>query len=158
MCDWLCLKNSVLQLLSPVHLFATPWTIACQSPPLSPGVCSYSCPLSQWRYLTILSSVVPFFCLQSFPASGTFTVSWLFASGGQSIGASASALPMNIQGWFYLGLSGLSSLQCKGLQESHPKPQFKSIKSLAPSLLYGPVVTSIHDCWKNYSFDYTDLS
>ena len=116
--DWLCLKNSVvLQLLSPIHLFATPWTTACQGPPSSPisWVCSYSYPLSQWCYLTTSSSVAPFFCLQSLPASGTFPLSWLFASGGQSIGASASALPMNIHGWFYLGLTGLSSLQYKGL-------------------------------------------
>ena len=72
-------------------------------PSLFPGVCSDSCPVSQWRYLTISSSVAPFSsCLQSFPASGFFLTSRLFASGGQSIGASASAsiLPMNIQGWF----------------------------------------------------------
>ena len=81
-------------------------------------VCSNSPPLSQLCYLTISSSPVPFFsCLQSFPASGSFLMSQLFTSGGQSIGASASAriLPMNIQGWFPLGLTGLISLQCKGL-------------------------------------------
>ena len=83
-------------------------------PPLSPGVFSDSCPC----YLAISSSVTPFFsCPQFFLASGYFPMSWLFASGGQSIGASASALvfPMNIQGWFPLGLSGLISLQSKGL-------------------------------------------
>ena len=65
-------------------------------PSLSPGVCSNSCPLSQWCYITISSSATPFsFCLQSFPASGSFPMSWLFTSGGQSIGASASVLPMN---------------------------------------------------------------
>ena len=77
---------------------------------LSPGVCSDSCPLSQWCHLTILFSVIPFSsCPQSFPASGSFPISQLFASGGQSIGTSASApaLPMNIQGWFPLGLAGL---------------------------------------------------
>ena len=64
-------------------------------------VCSISCPLSQWYHPTVSSSVVSFsFCLQSFPASGSFPMSGLFASGGQSIGASASVLPMNIQGWF----------------------------------------------------------
>ena len=86
-------------------------------PSLSPGVCSDSCPLSQWCHPSISSSVVPFSsCPQSFPASGSFPVSQLFPSGGQSIGASASAsvLPMNIQGWFPLGFSGLI-LQSKGL-------------------------------------------
>ena len=83
-----------------------------------PGVCSNSCPLSQWCHPTISSSAAPFsFCLQSFPASGYFPVNQLFTSGGQSIGASASesALPMNIQGWFPLGLTGLISLLSKGL-------------------------------------------
>ena len=82
-------------------------------PPLSPRVCSKSCPLSWWCYLTILSCDVPFsFCLQSFPAPESFPVSWLFPSGGQSTGVSASAPipPMNIQGWFLLGLTGLISL------------------------------------------------
>ena len=92
-------------------------------PPLSPGVFSDSCPLNQWCYLAVLSSVTPFFsCPQSFLASGYFPMSWLFASGGQSIGASASALvfPVNIQGWFPLGLSGLISLQSKGLWRVFP--------------------------------------
>ena len=82
-------------------------------PPPSPGVCSNSCPLSQWCYLTISSSVAVFsFCFQTFPASGSFSMSWLFTAGGQNIGVSASAsvLPMNIQGWFPLGLTGLISL------------------------------------------------
>ena len=90
--------------------------------PLFPGVCSNSCPLSWWCYLIISSSATPFsFCLQSFPASGSFPVSWLFASGGKSIGAlvSASVLPVNIQGIFPLGLTlGLISLQSKGLLKS----------------------------------------
>ena len=88
------------------------------SPSLSPGVCSDSCPLNPWCHPTISSSVAPFSsCLQSFPASGSFPVSWLFTSGGQSIGTSAlaSVLPMNIQGWFPLGLIGLISLLSKGL-------------------------------------------
>ena len=76
-------------------------------PPLSLRVCSNSCPLSQWCYLTISSSAAPYFGLQSFSASGPFPVSQLFSSGGQSIGASAWVLPMNIQGWFPLGLTGL---------------------------------------------------
>ena len=78
----------------------------CPSP--SPGACSNSCPLSQWCYLSILSPVILFSsCLQSFPASGSFPRSWLFASGGQHIWISASVLPLNIQGWFSLGLTGL---------------------------------------------------
>ena len=84
--------------------------------PLSPRVCSNSCPLSWWCYLTILSSAALFsFWLQSFPASGSFPVSWLFASGGQSIGTSASVLPLNIHGWFPLGLTGLIQGTLKSL-------------------------------------------
>ena len=88
----------------------------CPSP--NPGVYSNSCPLSRWCHLTILFSVVPFSSrLQSFPASGSFTMSQFFTSGGQSIGASASAsvLLMNIQDRFPLGLTGWISLQSKGL-------------------------------------------
>ena len=90
-------------------------TPPCPSP--SPGVCSNSCPLSRWCHPTILPSAIPFFCLQSFPASGSFPVSQLFASGGQSIGASTSVpvLPMSIQDWFPLGLTGLIFLLFKGL-------------------------------------------
>ena len=85
-------------------------TLPC--PSLSPGVYSHSCPLSQWFHPTILFSVMSFSCPQSFLASGSFPMSQLFSSGGQSIGASASisVLPMNIQGWFPLGLTGLISL------------------------------------------------
>ena len=99
-----CLETSlfVVQLLSRVRLFATPWTAARQASLsfTAPGACSNSCPLSWWCHPIISSSVVPFSsCLQFFPASGSFPVSLLFASGGQSIGASASAsvLLMNIQ-------------------------------------------------------------
>ena len=88
--------------------------LPCPSP--SPGACSNSSPLIQWCHPTISSSIIPFsFCLQSFPASGPFLMSQLFASGGQSIGASPSVLPANIQGWFPLGLTSLISLQTKGL-------------------------------------------
>ena len=79
-----------------------------------PGACSNSCPLSWWCHPTILSSVFPF-CPQPFPASGSFPMSQLFASGGQSVGASASVLSMNIQDWFPLGLTSWISLQSKGL-------------------------------------------
>ena len=87
----------------------------CPSP--TPGILSNSCPLSQWCHATIPSCVVLFSSqLQSFPASGSFQMSQLFTSGGQSIGVSASTsvLPMNIQDWFYLGLTGWISLQSKG--------------------------------------------
>ena len=110
----------VVQSLSHVWLFATHRLQharpPCPSPP--PGVYSNSCPLSWWCHPTISSSVVPFSsCLQSFPASESFQISQFFESGGQSIGLSASAsiLPMNIQGWFLLGWTGLISLQSKGL-------------------------------------------
>ena len=85
---------------------------------LSPGVCSNSCPLSQWYHLTIPASVILFsFYLQSSPASGSFLMSQLFSSGGQTIGTSASTsvLLMNIQDWFSWGLTGLISLLSKGL-------------------------------------------
>ena len=108
----------VIQLLSCVQLFVThgPQHVRLPCPSLSPGVCSHSYPLRQWWYLTISSSAAPFsFCLQSFPPSDSFPVSLLFTSGGQSIGVSASVLPMNILGWFPLGLIDLISLQSKGL-------------------------------------------
>ena len=83
--------------------------------PSSPGACSNSCPLSWWCHPAILFSVVPFSsCLQSFPASGSL-MSWLFVSGDQSVGASASVLLMNIHDWFPLGLTGLIFLQSKRL-------------------------------------------
>ena len=115
--------------------------LPCPSP--TPGAYSNSCPLSWWCHSTICSSVIPFFsCFQSFPASGSFLMSWLFASGGQSIGASASAsawasvLPMNIQDWFPLGLSGWISLQSKGLSRvfSNTTVQKQQFFSAQPSL------------------------
>ena len=94
-------------------------------PSLSPRVCSDSRPLSQWCHPTVLSYILPFsYFPQSFPASGSFPMSWLFPSVGQSIGASASAsvLPVNIQSWFPLGLTGLISLQeISGLQHHSSK-------------------------------------
>ena len=114
------LQFSSVQSLNCLWLFTTPWTAAHQASLsiTSCGVYSNSCPLSQWCHSTILSSVVPFSsCLQSFQASGSFPMSQFFASGGQSIGVSASAsvLPMNIQDWFPLGLTGWICLQSKGL-------------------------------------------
>ena len=107
----------VVQLLSCVQLFATPWTAAHQAlcPSLSPGVCSYSCLLSLWHYLTISSSAASFsFSLNLSQHHGLFQ--WVNStSSGQSIGAlaSISVPPMNIQCWFPLGLIGLISLQSK---------------------------------------------
>ena len=125
----------------------------CPSP--TPGVYQNPCPSNLWYHPTISSSVIPFSsCPQSFPASGSSPKSQHFTSGGQSTGASVSAsvLPMNIQDWFPLGLIGSISL----LSKSSPA-QFESISPLVLSLLYGPALTSIHDYWKNHSFDSTDL-
>ena len=89
--------------------------LPCPSP--TPGACSNSCPSSQWCHPAISSSVIPFSCLPLFPGSGYFPMSQFFTSGGQSIRASISASvpPMNIQDLFPLGLTGLISLQSKGL-------------------------------------------
>ena len=116
-------RDSVLCFSSVTQLCLTLWShglqyarLPCPSP--TPGASSDSCPSSWWCHPTISSSVIPFTsCLQSFSASGSFPVSQFFTSGGQNIGASASAsvFPMNIQGWFPLGLTGLISLQSKGL-------------------------------------------
>ena len=110
------LPKVLLLLFSHVQLFVTPWAIAHQAS-LTFSICQSSlnsCPLSQWYHPTISSSVIPFSsCFQSFPASGSLLMS-RFISGGRSIGVSGSAsvLPMNIQDWFPLGLTGLIS---KGL-------------------------------------------
>ena len=129
-------------------------------PSLTYGACSNSCLSSWWWHSTILSSIVPFSsCLQSFPASGSFPMSQFFTPGGQSMGisASASVLPMNIQDWFPLRLTGLIFLLSKGLSRLFSNTTVKSINSLVLSSLYGPILTSIHDYWKNHSFAYMDL-
>ena len=128
-------------------------------PSLSPGVCSHSYPLSRWCHLTISSSAALFSTsLQSFPASGSFPVSQLFMSGGQSTGpsASASVLPMNIQGWFPSGLTGWILLS-EGLSGVFPSTTIWKNNSSALCLLYGPALTSIPDYWKNHSLDEMDL-
>ena len=150
--------NKSVQSLSRVHLFATPWTAARQvflSTP-TPGACSNSCPSSQWCHPTISSSVVPFSsCLQSFPASGSFPMSQFFTSGGQSIAVSASTsvIPMNIQDWFPLGWTGWISLQSKGLSGVFSNTTVQKHQFLVLNFLYSPTLTSIHDHWKNHSFD-----
>ena len=106
------------------------------------------CPLNRWCHPTTSSSIIPFSsCLKSFPASGSFPMSQLFASGSQSIGVavSASALPMNIQDWFPLGWTGWISLQSKGLPRVISNTTVQSINFLALGFLYSPTLTSIHD-------------
>ena len=128
-------------------------TPPCPSP--TPRVRPNSCPLSWWRHSTISFSVIPFSShLQSFPASGSFQMSQLFASGGQSIGVSTSTpvLPTNIQDWSTHGLD-VSPCCPRNSQEYSPTPQFKSINSSVLSLLYSPTLISIHDYWKNHSLD-----
>ena len=143
--------------LSCVQLIVTPWTAARQA--------SLSFTIS-WNLLKLMSteSVMssnshplsspcpPVFNLSQhlglFQWAGSFPVSWLFASGGQSIGASASVLPMNIQYWFPLGLTDLKSLLSKRLSRV-----FKSINSLVLTFLYSPTLTYIHDYWKNHRFN-----
>ena len=122
-----------------------PWTAACQA--FLSLTISWSLP----KFMSITSSATLFtFCLQSFPASGSF-VSWLFTSGDQNIGASASAsvLPINIQGLFPLELTGLISLLSSGLSRVSSSTTIQ--KHLG--LLCNPTLTSVHDYWKNHSFD-----
>ena len=131
-------------------------------PSLSSRVCSNSCPWSRWCHPTISSSFTPFSsCPQSFPASRYFPVSQLFASDSQSIGASASVwisysndysglISFRIH-WFYLPCCLRNS------QKSYPAPEVESISSLVLSLLHGQTLISIHDYWKDHTFDYMDL-
>ena len=126
----------------------------CPSP--TPGVYPNSCPSSWWCLPTISSSVIPFSsCPQSLPASGSFPMSQLFTSSGQSIGVSASisVLPMNTQDFSHLGWTGWISLQSKDSQESSPTPQFKSINSSVLIFLYNLTLTFIHDYLKNHNLD-----
>ena len=153
----------VVQLLSHVRLFAAPWTVAHQV------FLSFTISHSLLNLMSIESVMpsnhlilsCPLILLPStVPSIKVFSNESLFASGSQSIIASASAsvLSMNIQSWFPLWLTGWISLHSKGLP-SLPQhhSSFKSINSSALSLLYSSTLTSIHDYWKNQSFDYTDL-
>ena len=136
------------------------WPMDCSTPGLpiqpTPRVYSNPCPSNLWCHPPISSSVVPFSsCLQSFPTSGSFLMSQFFTSGGQSIGVSASAsvLPMNIQDW-YFRMDWLGLLAVQGtLKSLLQTPQFKSISSSTLSLLCSPTLISIHEYWKNHSFD-----
>ena len=128
----------------------------CPSP--SPRVCRSSCPLNRWCHPTISSFVTPFsFFLQCLPASGSFPMNRLFASGGQRFGASASVLPMHIQGWYPLGLSSLISLLSKGLSGVFSSTTVWRHRFLALCLLYGPGLITVRDHWEDHSLDYTDL-
>ena len=126
----------------------------CPSP--TPGVHTNSRPSSQWCHPAISSSVVSFSsCPQSLPASESFPVSQIFAWGGQSTGVSALAsfLPKNTQDWSPSEWTGWIPCSPRDSQESSPTPQFKSINSSVLSFLHSPILTSIHDSWKNHSLD-----
>ena len=140
-----------------VRLFVSPWTTAYQAS-LShclPECAQINVHLSQWCYLTISSSAtLSSSCSQSFPASGSFLMSHLFASGGQSLRTStlASILPVNIQSWFPLDWLVWSPCCPGDSQKSSLAPQFKSINSSVLNLLYGSTLASIHAYKKNHSF------
>ena len=130
-------------------------------PSLSLGICSNPCPLSWWCYPTIVSSVTLIFsCPQSFTAGESFLKSQFYASVGQSIGASASAsvLPMNIQGWFPLGLTGLISLPSKGLSRVFANTTILKHLFFGTQPSLGPTFTSVHNYRENHRFHYMDLS
>ena len=126
-------------------------------PSLAPQICSKSCPWSQWCHPTISFSVTPLSsCLQSFPASGSFLASWFFTSGGQRIrtSASSSVPPMNIQGWFPLGRTGLIFLLSKGLSRVSPSI---TIKHLWCSAFFMAQLSHLCMTTGHHSFDYTEL-
>ena len=126
----------------------------CSSP--TPRVHPNPCPLSWWCHPTISSSGIPFSsCPQSFPASGSFPMSQLFASGGQNIGVSASTsvLPMNTQDWSPLGYTGWISLQSKGLSRVFSNTTVQKHQFFCAQLSFSPTLTSIHDYWKNHNLD-----
>ena len=154
LCQWVPLHHPFQFSRSVVSDYLQPHELQHARPPCpspTPGVHSNSCPSSQWCHPAISSSVIPFSsCPQSLPASESFPMSQLFTWGGQSIRVSAlaSVLPKNTQD----GLVG-SPCSPRDSQESSPTPQFKSINSSALSFLHSPILTSIHDHWKNHSLD-----
>ena len=140
---------SSVQSLSYIRLFVTPWTAALQASLsiTNSQNCSNSCPLSQWCHTTISSSVIPFSsCLQSFPVSGSFPISQFCALGGQSIGASASAsvLPMNIQDYFPLWLTGLISLQSKGFSRVFSNTTVQKQQFFGAQLFFSTSASNSH--------------
>ena len=129
-------------------------------PSSSPEVCPSLCPLLLWCHPAISSSDALFsFCLQSFPASGTFPMSQLFTSDDQNtrVSALATVLPMSIQGWFPLRLTSLISLLFMGLSGVFSSTTVKVINYLVLHLLYSPPLTTIHDHWEDHGLDYTDF-
>ena len=153
------LKAVIVQSLGHVWLLWRHglWHTRLTCPPLCSRVCSNSCPLSQWCYLTITASALPVsFCLQSFPGSRSFPISWLFASGSQCTGALALAtvLPVDIQGWFPLELTDLIPLLFKGLSRVFSNTTVQKHQFFGAQPCRGPSLTSVHDYWKNHSFDY----
>ena len=149
--------NELLLLFSCLVVFNSLWPhglqhtrLPCPSP--SPRACSNSCPLSLWCHPIISSLCCLLLLLLSiFPSIGVFSSE----SGGQSIGASASAsvFPMNIQCWFPLALTDLISLQSKRLSRVFSNTTVQSINSSALSLPHGIALTSVHDHWRNHRFE-----
>ena len=135
LCSYVCSVPKLCLTLQPHGLQHA--RFPCHS--LSPAICSHSYPLSRWCCLTISFSVIPFSCSQSFPATGPLPMNWLFASGGQSIRASASSsvLSSDIQGWFPSGWAGLKSLLSKKLSSllQHHSSKASIFFSTQPSLL-----------------------
>ena len=150
------------QLLSYVQLFAIPWTVAHQA--------SLSI-TSSWNLLKLMSIRLvmpsnhlilccPFLLPAIFPSIRVFSnesVLWIRSSGVQSIEASASTLPMNIQGWFSLGLTDLFSLKSKGLPRVFSNTTVQKYQFFSAQPLYDLILTYVHDYWRNHSFDYMDL-
>ena len=130
-------------------------------PSLSPEICSNSCPLTQWCHPSVSSAVIPISsCPQSFPASGSFPMIWLFDQvASQSIRASAlaSVLPMKIWSWFPLGLTGLISSLSKGLSSVFFNTTVQKLQFFSTQPSLWSTLTSVHDYWRNHSFDY-DIS
>ena len=153
---------SSVQLLSHVRLFATPWISACQA---SLSITNSRSSLRLMSIESVMPSSHLILCRLLLLLPSVFLSIKIFSNksplhrGGQSIrtSASASVLPMNIQGWSPLGWTGWISLRPRDSQESSPTPQFKGTNSLVLSLFYGPNLTSIHEYWKDHSFDSTDL-
>ena len=127
--------------------------LLCPSP--SPGACSNSCPFSWWCHPTISSSVILCSCPQSFPISWSFPVRQFFTSGGQRIGVSATAsiLPMNIQDWLPLGLTGWISLQSKGLSRVFSNTTVQKHQFFGAQLSLWSNSHTHHNFWQNHSFD-----
>ena len=153
-----CCQSAISSVAQSSPALLTPWTAAHQS---SLSITNSRSLLKLTSIETVMLSNYLILCHplllppSTFPNIKVFPLSQFFTSGGQSIGVSASALdlPMNIQDWFPLGLTGWISLQSKDSQESSPTTQFRSNSFSVLSFLYSPTLTSIHDYWKNHSFD-----